>query len=472
MKCKIIVNKVTLAGKIHKNKAVLNYFTLLDKIREMSYTVIKRKLRGISLLWVIFLRKGFKKFAAAVICSVLLSGCSAVKDEFDQFIENDANIGKNAPAVGVTIADIGGDDSAVGEVEGSISEDNPADGAEDKLTQLISAADELTASMTVNEKIGQLILARCPEDPVDAMEQYDLCGFTFYAEDFEHSDPAMIRALIAQISAKAAVSPFFAVDEEGGTVVRISCFSQFRSEPYSSPQLLYNRGGTELLEIEGSDKAKLLLKLGINFNLAPVADISENPDSYIYSRTLGQGAESTAEGVAAIVRASDEAGLASCLKHFPGYGENTDTHKGASHDSRELYEFYNRDFLPFEAGMNATEDKTPAVMVGHTIYDAIDPDHPASLSPVIHEVLRNELGFEGVAVTDDLSMDALADFSSEHPVAVEAVLADNDLICVSDYEEAFSDIAAAVEEGVITEDMLNLHVRRIIVMKMQYGIIT
>jgi len=166
----------------------------------------------------------------------------------------------------------------------------------------------------------------------------------------------------------------------------------------------------------------------------------------------------------------DGNGLASCIKHFPGYGENTDTHKGTAHDSRELYEFYNRDFVPFEAGINADPEKTPAVMVGHTIYDLIEPDVPASLSPEIHKVLREKLGFNGVVITDDLGMDAISDYSGEQSVYVSAVLADNDMLCVSEPETAYADLVSAYEEGVITDDMLDAHVKRIIIMKLQYGI--
>ena len=158
-------------------------------------------------------------------------------------------------------------------------------------------------------------------------------------------------------------------------------------------------------------------------------------------------------------------------RQFPGYGENTDTHKATAHDSRELYEFYNRDFVPFEAGISADTDKTPAVMVGHTVYDLIDPDIPASLSPVIHETLRDKLGFDGVVITDDLGMDAIQNYSSDGSVYVQALLADNDMLCVTDSKTACSDILAAYNSGDITDDILDAHVKRILIMKLEFGII-
>lgn len=142
-----------------------------------------------------------------------------------------------------------------------------------------------------------------------------------------------------------------------------------------------------------------------------------------------------------------------------------------AHDSRELYEFYNRDFVPFSAGINAVQDKIPAVMVGHTIYDNIDPDYPASLSPAIHEVLRDKLEFDGVAITDDMGMDAIKEYAGDGSVYVKAILADNDMICVTDYETAYNDLKAAYESGELSDDIIDSHVRRILMMKLGYGII-
>lgn len=414
-----------------------------------------------------------RKIISAAAAMLLFSGCSSVSETVNSFIENDANIGKNAPAVNGTIGDIEAlnEEAAKTETEYESEEEKAAKAAKKRREELSKKADEIISQMTAEEKTGQLILARMPSSPAEAMEKYQYGGYTLYGDDFKKSDPEGITALTAEIAEAAKISPFFAVDEEGGTVVRVSAYTQYRDEPFSSPQLLFSRGGKELLELDTEEKAKLLTSMGINLNLAPVADISADQSSYIYPRTMGQGAEGTAEGVAAIVKTAAENNLASCIKHFPGYGENTDTHKGAAHDSRELYEFYNRDFVPFEAGINADTNKTPAVMVGHTIYDMIEPDVPASLSPVIHRALREKLEFDGVIITDDLGMDALQNYSSEQSLYVQAILADNDMLCVSDPETAYTDLLEAYNSGVITDDILNAHVKRIIIMKLQYNII-
>ena len=400
----------------------------------------------------------------------MFTGCA---ESIGEFIENDANIGKNAPAVNGTIGDLNviNEEAAKTETEYESEEDKAEKAARERSEKLSKRADELISRMSAEEKAGQVILARLPSSPADEMAAYQYGGYTFYGNDFKNSDPEGISALTAEISEAAKISPFFAVDEEGGTVVRVSAYTQFRDEPFSSPQLLYSRGGKELLEMDTEEKAKLLTSMGINLNLAPVADISTDQSSYIYPRTMGQGAEGTAEGVAAIVKTAADNDLASCLKHFPGYGENTDTHKDTAHDSRELYEFYNRDFVPFEAGINADTEKTPAVMVGHTVYDLIDPDVPASLSPVIHETLRDKLGFDGVVITDDLGMDAIQNYAADGSVYVQALLADNDMLCVTDAKTAYSDILAAYNSGDITDDILDAHVKRILIMKLEFGII-
>lgn len=410
------------------------------------------------------------KLLLAVICSIVLAGCGSVSEKVDEMLKNNSNIGMNKPAVGASISDIDLPDE---DLNNNMQEGSNTDAADDdqKSNELIRRADEILLSMSTEEKIGQLILAKLPDDPVREMEKYALGGYTLYANDFSSKTAEDIALLTEEICSAAVIAPFIAVDEEGGTVVRVSKFTEFRDEPFSSPQLLYSRGGIELLEIDGEEKARLLTSMGINFNLAPVADISTDKSSYIYPRTLGQNAEDTAQGIAAIVRTANENDLASCLKHFPGYGENTDTHTGTAHDSRELYEFYNRDFVPFEAGINASEDKTPAIMVGHTIYDNIDENIPASLSSVIIGVLREKLNFDGVVITDDLGMDAIQGFESDLSVYVMALLAGNDMLCVSDHIEAYEAIKAAYDEGIVTDEILDEHITRILIMKLSYGII-
>ena len=146
----------------------------------------------------------------------------------------------------------------------------------------------------------------------------------------------------------------------------------------------------------------------------------------------------------------------SCLKHFPGYGNNADTHTGIAIDNRPMSEFYEKDLLPFRSGIEAGAD---AVLVSHNIITSVDPDLPASISPEIHRILRDELGFDGLIITDDMSMGAMAEYDAPY---IKAVLAGNDMIIVSDIDNAYNEVLGAVKDGTIPMDVLDRAVERIL----------
>jgi len=164
----------------------------------------------------------------------------------------------------------------------------------------------------------------------------------------------------------------------------------------------------------------------------------------------------------------DSYSLGSCLKHFPGYGNNTDTHTGIAVDSRSLEELESHDLLPFAAGIQAGCD---AILVSHTIVEALDPSSPASLSPAVHDYLRNTMGFTGVIITDDLVMQAITDAYGAGEAAVLAVLAGNDLLCSTEYAVQYEAVLAAVLDGRIDIDTLNNAVRNVLEWKIELGLI-
>ncbi len=326
---------------------------------------------------------------------------------------------------------------------------------------------QIIADMTNEEKAGQILLARYPQvDGAETMSEYHLGGYTFYAADFENRTAEEITALIDGIQEACDIPAFMAVDEEGGTVVRVSKWPQFRNAPFSSQNAL-GRGGEEIIEAETDEKSKLLRSLGINLNLAPVADYTDNNWAYIYNRTFGKDPETTGRYIALTVNIMNENRIGSCLKHFPGYGDNVDTHTGVATDTRTAEEFEAADFIPFRYGIDAG---ATAVMVNHNIVTAFDSERPASVSSEVHRVLREELGFEGVIITDDMGMDAMLSYVTDESVYVAAVLAGNDLICTSDIPTAYNDILAALDDGRIDEDRIDESVRRILLMKMSLGI--
>ena len=162
--------------------------------------------------------------------------------------------------------------------------------------------------------------------------------------------------------------------------------------------------------------------------------------------------------------------MGSVLKHFPGYGSNADTHTGIAVDQRSLESFRTSDFLPFSAGMDAGDGKT-AVLVSHNIMTAVDDTLPASLSPAVHQLLREELDFDGVVMTDDLAMDAVAAYSESGAVAVMALQAGNDLVLTTDYRTQIPKVLEAVETGTLSMDTINAACRRVLTWKQTLGLL-
>lgn len=324
-------------------------------------------------------------------------------------------------------------------------------------------------NMSLEERVGQLFLARCDDAyALEHIDQYHLGGFVLFGRDFEDETISSLRDKLTQYQMAAKISLLFAVDEEGGTVTRISSNPAFRSSKFLSPRKAYTQGGFDLAFQQEKEKAQLLSSLGINVILGPVCDITTDPEAFMYSRSLGQDKFITGDFVHATVRTMLHQGVGSCLKHFPGYGNNIDTHTAMAYDSRSLSQLEETDLFPFACGIAAD---CGAILVSHTIVECFDPETPASLSPAVHEYLRNTMGFEGVIVTDDLVMQAITDAYGAGEAAVLAVLAGNDLLCSTEYTVQYEAVLAAVLEGRIDIDTLNNAVRRVLQWKMDLGIL-
>lgn len=325
-------------------------------------------------------------------------------------------------------------------------------------------AYEMLCNMTLEQKVGQMLLARCPQQNAEEdIKNYNLGGYVMFKCDFDGKTEDEVINEIKGFQSASKIPMIIAVDEEGGGVVRISSNPNLRSERFASPQKVYNNGGLSGIESYTQEKCELLNKLGVNTNLAPVCDVSENPDDYIYNRTLGKGALETAEYIKTAVETAAETPISSTLKHFPGYGSNVDTHTGIAVDERTKQTFENADFLPFKAGIKAGAE---CVLVSHNIINCIDGEKPASLSAGVHTVLRKELGFSGIVMTDDLSMDAIKLYTDGESPVVEAVKAGNDMLIVTDYAESYESIINAVENGDIAEEQINNAVLRILSWKL------
>lgn len=333
-------------------------------------------------------------------------------------------------------------------------------------------AEKRVASMTTEEKVGQLFFVRCPADSAqEDVSRYHLGGYLLFGRDTkDKTADGLIQTIASYQSAAGDIPLLIGVDEEGGSVVRVSSNPNLRSEKYRSPQQLYKDGGLEAIVADAHRKDLLLQALGFNVNLAPVADVSTDSGDFIYSRSFGQSAESTASYVSAVVSQMREDSMGSVLKHFPGYGNNVDTHTGIAVDKRSLETFRTSDFLPFSSGI-AAGDGTGAVLVSHNIMESVDPSLPASLSPAVHALLREELGFEGVVMTDDLAMDAVAAYSADGAVAVMALEAGNDLLITTDYRSQIPKVLAAVDDGTLDQQIIDTACTRVLVWKMALGLL-
>lgn len=330
--------------------------------------------------------------------------------------------------------------------------------------------DLLLSGLTTEEKVGQLFLARCrKETAAEDTAQYHLGGLVLFDRDTEDETPESLRQTLERYQEAATIPLLIAVDEEGGSVVRISDKPAFRDAPFSSPRSLYEGGGMEALRTAEVEKDALLSDLGINVNLAPVCDITTDPAAFLYDRSLGQSPELTCQWVQIAVEEGQTYGIGCVLKHFPGYGNNADTHVGIAIENRSLEELEAQDLLPFAAGMEAG---CGAVMMSHIQVTALDAEYPASLSPAVHRYVRETMGYNGVLVTDDLVMDAISVPYGVGEAAVLAVLAGNDLLISSDFPEQYAAVLEAIREGRISEEQIDNAVRRVLLWKQSLGLLS
>ncbi|MBQ9996493.1 MAG: beta-hexosaminidase [Clostridia bacterium] len=326
---------------------------------------------------------------------------------------------------------------------------------------------EELAKMTVREKLGQMFMAAYSDTSAAAIADYAFGAYILFAGNFEFETVDTLSAKMADLQAQAKYGLLTAVDEEGGTVTRISRFTQFRADKFKSPRTLYSWGGMDAIGKDTAEKSALLASLGLNLNMAPVADISVNDGDFMYWRSVGLDAAGTADFVRTVIRESKAGGIGSVAKHFPGYGSVADTHTGMAYDNRSLDELRASDFVPFAA---AIEEGVESVLVSHIITSSIDAEKPASVSAKTVALLRDELGYDGIIMTDDLAMAGITDYCATGNAALEAILAGCDMLCCTNWDTQYPAVWAAVESGTITEERLNESAARILRVKYDMGL--
>ena len=334
-----------------------------------------------------------------------------------------------------------------------------------------SQADSILSTMTLDEKVGQMFLARYPESSSMAIKEINEDtpgGYILFARDFKNETKDSIKQKLEECQNASKIDLFLGVDEEGGTVVRVSSYKNFRNYPFEAPRDIYSKSGMSGIINDSHEKSELLKSLGLNMNLTPVVDVPSSSSDFIYDRAFSTNVNEVVNFAENVINTMKEDNIISVMKHFPGYGNNVDTHTGIAIDKRDITTFENTDFLPFEKGI---ELGCPFILVNHNIVECMDSEKPASLSKNVHDILRNDLNFTGLIITDDLAMDAVNEYVENGNAATTAVLAGNDMIISSDFTKQKDEIINAVNNGVISEDIINSSVRRILACKLAYGII-
>ena len=334
--------------------------------------------------------------------------------------------------------------------------------------------EKLISSMTLTEKIGQMVMMSLPGTEVDddaryALQQFHYGGIVLFDRNFESKEQVKNFVLDVQSGAGEKVPLFVAIDEEGGLVSR-------GKEVIPAPPSAEAVGQEDKAFARklASAVAGDLKEIGVNVNFAPVADLGLGRE-----RSYSKSPYEVLKFVQAVGEGYHEHGLIYTLKHFPGIGKGTvDSHEEFSSIEATEHELRSQDLVPFREVINSTDKGKTfdyMIMVGHFLYPAFEPELPASLSSkIITGLLRKDLGYEGLIISDDLGMGAIIKQYTFGEAALKAVQAGNDIVLVChDYghaEEAYMGLLNGVKDGKISEKRIDESVRRILKTKLRHGL--
>lgn len=340
-------------------------------------------------------------------------------------------------------------------------------------------ADKLMSGMTDKEKICQLFIvdtqgltgvadANMAGDTTKAaLEKYPVGGIIY--TDLNLESVKQTTEMISKSQSFSKTPMFIAVDEEGGDVARVA--SKLKTTALK-PMYQYKDKGVMAAYDNAKTIASDISALGFNLDFAPVADIG-TACAGIGERSYGDDADSVAQRIAEAVAGFHDGGVLCTLKHFPGHGQATgDTHEGFAEVSLSADELKNSELVPFDIGIKADADM---VMIGHLTVSSIDPDNPATLSSkVVPQLLREQLGYDGIAISDAMNMSAIKDaYGSDYDAIVKGLFdADIDIILMPDDLDAYIEaIESALENGTIQQSQIDAKVKKILTLKFKGGII-
>lgn len=341
-------------------------------------------------------------------------------------------------------------------------------------TEEMSRAELILEGMSTEEKIMQLFvvtpeqimgcekteyLTAITDEFRDRLSQYPVGGVAIFGGNIV--SPEQITEFNAEFSSHGM---FVAIDEEGGDIVRIA-----GNENFDVPRFLPANEIEDPYE-EYTQIAKYLGGYGFNTDFAPITDIAFDDQSVIGNRAFGSDPEEVADKVSLSVDAFNDSGILCSLKHFPGHGAaSADTHYGFAVLDKTSQELLEAELIPFKAGI---DHNAPFVMVGHITVPSVTGDLPATLSPEMMSILRDDLGFEGLIITDSFWMGAITDSYTSDEAAVMALKAGADMILMpDDLDLALEGVRTAVSDGTLTMEELDSKVLKVLETKISYGII-
>lgn len=393
--------------------------------------------------------------------------------------------------LGLALSACAGDDVTTGEQGGdapgeaaTVTEPPAADSepAADPEPETASEADRILSGMTLEQKVAQLFVVRpeavtgvsvqtaAGEATRAALEAMPVGGICYFAANLVDADQT--REMLANTQRYSeeitGLPMLLCVDEEGGTVSRVGGSPGFGVDNVGDMRDVGDAGDVDHAREVAAHIGTYLSYLGFNVDFAPVADIASNPAGTMGRRSFGATADVVAPMVAAQVEGFAEAGVLCSAKHFPGIGGAAgDSHDGRIYSERTLDELRAEELRPFEA---AIEADVPFVMVGHLSLPAITgDDDPATLSrEIVTDLLRDELGYQGVIITDSMGMGAATDSLPAGRLGVEPLLAGVDMVLMpADLQAAYQGVLDAVASGELTEERIDDSVRRVIQTKLE-----
>ena len=347
-------------------------------------------------------------------------------------------------------------------------------------------AAQLVSQMTLEDKIAQMFVitpnaltgyasgvTAAGDTTKEAYQSRPVGGIVYMADNL--TDPEQTTTMLSNMQEiareRTGLPVFLCVDEEGGSVARIAGNDAFGVTDVGNKSDIGASGDVQNAYNAGSTIGSYLAALGFNVDFAPVADVLTNPDNQVIGqRSFGSDAQTVAGMVTSELQGLSAAGVYGMVKHFPGHGSTSgDSHDGAVSTDKTLEELMAEELVPFQS---AIDGGVNFVMVGHISAPNVTGDNaPATLSKVlITDVLRGQMGYNGIVITDAMNMEAITGFYNSDKAAVLAVTAGADMILMpADYNTAYTGILNAVNDGTITEERINESVTRIVKAKLAMG---